>query len=66
MKPTKKEAKKVVKKQDVTKKKESSDKDCCKNLKEEVRDLQGIVIGMGKRLDELTSLYKRVKNRMGL
>ena len=36
------------------------------NLEEEVRDLQGIVIGMGKRLDELTSLYKRIKSRMGL
>ena len=56
MKATKKEVKKKAKK--VEKKKESPNND--------VKDLQEIVVGMGRRLSELESLYKKVKQRLGI
>ena len=59
MKPTKKEVEATKKKaKKVEKKKESPNND--------VKDLQEIVVGMGRRLSELESLYKRVKGRLGL
>ena len=58
MKATKKEVKKKVVKKKETNERRKDDK--------RTRDLEEIVVGMGKRLGDLENLYKRVKDRLGL
>ena len=58
MKATKKEVKKKVVKKKETKERRKDDK--------RIRDLEEIVVGVGKKLGDLEVLYKRVKGRLGL
>ena len=62
MKPTKKDVKKVTKKK-VTNKKETNQR---RKEDTRIRDLEEVVVGMGAKLNVLESLYKKVKQRLGI
>ena len=54
---------KVTKKKKIVKKKETKER---RTDDSRLRNIEEIVVGMGKELKELKHLYKRVKERMGL